>query len=159
MAIFRSSFPDVFCKKSVLKNSTKLKGKHLCWSVFFNKVASVGPATLLNIRVPVQVLFCEFCEIFKNSFFTKHLQWLLLTTSETKPDSYYLPIYILHSDFRRFYTSNFMKLKNFVKISKGQGMIGESQDLLLKRILFASSSLKLIKLDNENFLFCLICLE
>ena len=25
-----------------------------------------------------QVLFCEFCEIFKNSFFKGHLWWLLL---------------------------------------------------------------------------------
>ena len=28
---------------------------------------------------PAQVFSCEICEIFKNRFFTEHLQWLLLT--------------------------------------------------------------------------------
>ena len=34
----RSSCQDVFCKKGVLKNFTKFTGKHLCQSLFFNKV-------------------------------------------------------------------------------------------------------------------------
>ena len=34
----RSSRPDVFCKKGVLRNFTKFTGKHLCQSLFFNKV-------------------------------------------------------------------------------------------------------------------------
>ena len=29
-------------------------------------------------ETPTQVFLCEVCEIFKNIFFTKHLQWLLL---------------------------------------------------------------------------------
>ena len=37
----RNSRPEVFCKKGVLKNFAKLTGKHLCQSLFFNKVA--GP--------------------------------------------------------------------------------------------------------------------
>ena len=37
----RSSRPEVFCKKGVLRNVTKFTGKHLCQSLFFNKVA--GP--------------------------------------------------------------------------------------------------------------------
>ena len=37
--IFRSSRPEVFCKKGVLRNFTKVAGKHLCQSLFFNKVA------------------------------------------------------------------------------------------------------------------------
>ena len=35
----RSSRPEVFCKKGVLRNSAKFTGKHLCQSLFFNKVA------------------------------------------------------------------------------------------------------------------------
>ena len=35
----RSSRPDVFCEKSVLRNFAKFTGKHLCQSLFFNKVA------------------------------------------------------------------------------------------------------------------------
>ena len=36
--VARSSRPDVFCKKRVLKNFAKFTGKHLCQSLFF-KVA------------------------------------------------------------------------------------------------------------------------
>ena len=35
-------------KKGVLKNFTKFTGKHLCQSLFFNKVAGLRPATLLK---------------------------------------------------------------------------------------------------------------
>ena len=35
--ISRRSRPEVFCKKGVLRNVTKLTGKHLCQSLFFNK--------------------------------------------------------------------------------------------------------------------------
>ena len=35
----RSSRPEALCKKSVLKNLAKFIGKHLCQSLFFNKVA------------------------------------------------------------------------------------------------------------------------
>ena len=34
----RSSRPEVFCKKGVLRNLTKFTEKHLCQSLFFNKV-------------------------------------------------------------------------------------------------------------------------
>ena len=33
----RSSRPEVFCEKVVLKNFGKLTRKHLCQSLFFNK--------------------------------------------------------------------------------------------------------------------------
>ena len=36
---FRSSRPEVFCKKGVLRNFAKFTGKHMCQSLFFNKVA------------------------------------------------------------------------------------------------------------------------
>ena len=35
----RSSRPEVFCEKGVLRNFSKFTGKHLCQSLFFNKVA------------------------------------------------------------------------------------------------------------------------
>ena len=50
----------MFCKKVILRNFAKLTGKHLCQRLFFNKVAGTG--------FPV-----NFCEIFKNTFFTEHL--------------------------------------------------------------------------------------
>ena len=35
--INRSSCPEVFCKKGVLRNFAKFTGEHLCESLFFNK--------------------------------------------------------------------------------------------------------------------------
>ena len=55
---------EVFCKKGVLKNFTKLIGKHLCQSLFFNKVGSLKPENLFK---KTQVFFCGFCDIFKNT--------------------------------------------------------------------------------------------
>ena len=40
--IFRSSRPGVFCEKGVLRNFVNFTGKHLCQSLFFNKVAGLG---------------------------------------------------------------------------------------------------------------------
>ena len=75
--IVRSSRSEVFCKKGFLKNFAKFTGKHLCESLFFNNIASSRPATLLKERLCnfskketlAQMFFCEFCEIFKNTYF------------------------------------------------------------------------------------------
>ena len=48
---FRSSRPDVFCDKGALRNFTKFTGRHLCQSIFFNKVAGLRPATSLKKRL------------------------------------------------------------------------------------------------------------
>ena len=72
-----SSRPKKFFKKVVLRNLTKFTGKHLCQSLFFNKVA--GFSLQLYLKEALAQLFsCEFCEIFKNPFFKEHLRWLLL---------------------------------------------------------------------------------
>ena len=63
----RSSRPEVFCKNRVLRNFTKFTRKHLCQSLFFNKVAGIKKETL------AQIFSCGFCEISKNTFFTEHL--------------------------------------------------------------------------------------
>ena len=43
--------PEVFYKKGVLRNFTKFIRKHLCLSLFFNKVAGLRPAALLKKRL------------------------------------------------------------------------------------------------------------
>ena len=43
-----SGRPEVFYKKGVPRNFAKFIGKHLCQSLFFNKVAGPRPATLLK---------------------------------------------------------------------------------------------------------------
>ena len=44
----RNSRPEVFCKKEVLEIFVKFKGKHLCQSLFFDKVAELGYLTTLQ---------------------------------------------------------------------------------------------------------------
>ena len=46
--------PEVFCKKSVFRYFAKFTGKHLCLSLFFNKVA--GPAKFLRTTFPTEHL-------------------------------------------------------------------------------------------------------
>ena len=38
----------MLCKKGALRNFVKLTGKHLCQSLFFNKVADKGPAKWIS---------------------------------------------------------------------------------------------------------------
>ena len=59
-------------KKGVIRNFAKIKGKHLCQSLFFNKVAG-GACNFIKKETLAQVFSCEFCEISKNTFFTEHL--------------------------------------------------------------------------------------
>ena len=47
----RSSRLEVFCQKGVLKNLAKFTGKHLCQSLYFNKVAGLKTSTLLKKRL------------------------------------------------------------------------------------------------------------
>ena len=64
---------EVFCKKGVLKNFTNFTGKRLCQSLFFIKKEALA-----------QVFSGEFCEIFKDTFFIEHLQWLPLNMDKNK---------------------------------------------------------------------------
>ena len=66
----RSSRPEELYKKGVLRNFAKFTGKQLCRNFFLNKVADLRPATLLK-KTLAQVFSCEFCEIYKNTFFHK----------------------------------------------------------------------------------------
>ena len=59
-------------KKGAHRNFTKFTGKHLCQSLFFNKVAGLRSATLLKKETMAQVFSCEFSKISKNTFFTEH---------------------------------------------------------------------------------------
>ena len=61
MVEFRSSRPEVFCKKSVFKSLTKFTGKHLYQSLFFKKNFIEKETLLLAFS-------CKFYEISKNTF-------------------------------------------------------------------------------------------
>ena len=69
-AIARSSRPEVFCEKGVLRNFAKFTGKHQCQSLFFNKVVGLRPeaCNFIKKEALAQVFSCEFCQISKNTF-------------------------------------------------------------------------------------------
>ena len=69
--IFRTSRPEVFCKKGVLRNFTKFTRKHLC----------LRPATLLKKRLWHRYFPVHFVKFLRTPFFMEHLWWLLLTIS------------------------------------------------------------------------------
>ena len=52
--VFRSSYQRCSVRKGILRNFAKFTGKHLCQSLFFNKVA--GPRTPFSQSTSVQLL-------------------------------------------------------------------------------------------------------
>ena len=74
-AVFRSSW-EVFSRKAVLRNFTKFTVKHLCHSLFFNKVAGLRPLTLLKKRLCYRCFPVNFAEFSRILFFIEHLWWL-----------------------------------------------------------------------------------
>ena len=65
---FKQQPPGKFYKKVPIKFFAKLTEKHLCRSIFFNKVAKSRSATILK-RLGHRC-FLVNTEIFRNTFFT-----------------------------------------------------------------------------------------
>ena len=73
-SIFRSIRPNVFCQTGVLRNFAKFTGKHLCQSLYFNKVAGLRPATLLKKRLWHRCFSVNFVKFLGTPFPTEHLR-------------------------------------------------------------------------------------
>ena len=72
----------MFCRKGVLRHFTKFTEKHLCQSLFFNKVAGLRPTTLLKRRLQHKCFPVNFQKFLRTFFLTEHLRWLLLLLDE-----------------------------------------------------------------------------
>ena len=81
LIFYRSSAPEVFCEKGVLRNFTKCTGKHPYQSLFFNKFAGLGPATILNRRLWHRCFPVNFAKLLWTPLVTEHLWWLLLSST------------------------------------------------------------------------------
>ena len=68
----RSTRRMCFVKK-VLKNFANFTGKHL-FELFLNKVSGLQLASFFK-RNPIQVLSCEVCETFKNTYLGSSTQY------------------------------------------------------------------------------------
>ena len=106
-------------KKGVLKNFTKFTGKHLCQSLFFNKVAGLRPATLLKKRLWHRCFPVNFVKFLRTPFYIEHLWRLLLMIYGiilvTIP--YCTIYYSLHQDFFSLYVPNRKVLLDFFIVS------------------------------------------
>ena len=63
-------------KKCFHKNFAEFKGKHLHQSLFFSKVASLRPATLLTKRLWHRCFSVNFAKFLGKPFLTQHLQFI-----------------------------------------------------------------------------------
>ena len=70
-------------KKRVLTNFAKSTEKHLRQGLFFGKVASLRPATLLKKRIWHRCFLVNFAKFLNTPFLIEHLWWLLLKAIAT----------------------------------------------------------------------------
>ena len=67
-ANFRSNHRRFSVRIGVLRNFAKLTGKHLCQSLFLNKVAGLRPATLLKKRLWHRCFPVNFAKFLRTPF-------------------------------------------------------------------------------------------
>ena len=82
---YRNSRPKKFCKKGAVKNFANFTGKHLCLSLFLNKVVGPRPATLLRKRLWQRCFPVELAKFLRTLFYrtlpTAASEDILLTIS------------------------------------------------------------------------------
>ena len=106
----------MFFKIGFFKNVALFPEKHLCWILF-----------LISCRsAPKQVFSCEYCEIFKKSFFTEHLL----------PDCYCLTStqYSVMMDSLSYQIKNLMRLGSKNVTQSLLFLIGSEIENLFKKV-------------------------
>ena len=109
---YRNSRPQMFLKIVVLKNLAIFKGKHLCWSLFFNKVAGLTPATLLKKRLQHRCFLGNIEQFLRTAFYIVQLLWLLLKAGSS---FYICVLYCFQSLLMCFFPS--AEIYNFQNIT------------------------------------------
>ena len=69
--------PEIFFREIVLKRCPQIHGKTPVLESHFLKIFRHEACNFIKKETPKKLFFCEFCEVFKNTFFTEHF----LTTS------------------------------------------------------------------------------
>ena len=78
LLILKSSYPRCTVEKGVLKNFTNLTGKHLCWSLFFNKVAALRAFKFIKKKYQRSCFPVKFAKFFRTPTFKNICERLLL---------------------------------------------------------------------------------
>ena len=72
--VLRSSRPEALCKKCVLRDFAKFKGKRLCQILLFNKVVGLRSANLLKKSLWHRCFPVNFAKFLRTTFFTEHIR-------------------------------------------------------------------------------------
>ena len=78
---WKSSHQRYSVRKGVLRNFAKFTGKHLCQSLFFNKVAGLRPEFLLKKRFWHRCFPVNFAKFLRTPFLQNTSERLLLSVS------------------------------------------------------------------------------
>ena len=73
----RSSLPEVFCEKGVLKHFAIVTGKHLYWNIFVIKL-QMKACNFVKKGLQQICFTVKIAKFFRTAFFIEHLRWLLL---------------------------------------------------------------------------------
>ena len=65
-------------KNNILKKFSQNSQKNTCVGVSFSIKLEPEIWNFIEKETPTRVFFCKFSEVFTNTFFIEHLQWLLL---------------------------------------------------------------------------------
>ena len=78
--LVRSSHPELFCRKGVLRKSEKFTGKHLCQILFLNKVAGLQHKACIFIKKRLwhRYFHVNFAKFLRRHFLIEHFWWLFL---------------------------------------------------------------------------------
>ena len=80
---YRSSRPEVFCKKKMFLKISQNPQENACARSRFNKVAGLRSATLLKERLWHRCFLVNFTKFLETPFFIEYLWWLLLAGTQT----------------------------------------------------------------------------
>ena len=78
----------MFCEKGNFRNFAKFTGKQQCQSLFLMKLQTEA-CNFIKKETLAQVLSCEFCEIFKNTFFCRKPLGDCLCTGTEAEEKYF----------------------------------------------------------------------
>ena len=79
---YRSSRPEMFCKKGVLKKFRKNSQENTCARASFLTQFQAEACSFIKKEALANMFSCEFCEMSKNVSFTEHLLlWKVNITS------------------------------------------------------------------------------
>ena len=91
----------MFRKNGVLENFAKFSGKHLCQSLFFNKVAGAA-CDFIKKETLDRCFPMNFAKFLRTPFFKEHLRWLLLNIKYSEVDTSLRLFWVLKNSSKEF---------------------------------------------------------